>query len=216
MANDHDLQTGFLIYVVDDDEAFRESLAALLDSEGFDVADFPGGAPFLAALDHRLPFCALVDINMPKLDGIAVLSLLRESGFDFPVIMMSGKAELQMAIRALREGASDFIEKPFDVDELRAAILRLKGKTPLAKDDEPALDDFRSNLQRLTEREREVLEAVVAGHTAKAIAFELGISPRTVHAHRLRIGEKLGVSRLPNLVRLSLRAGVHKRQDLNH
>ena len=197
-----------IIHVVDDDGAFRESLAMMLKAHGFAVREFESGRAFVEAMERAPVGSALVDVNMPELDGIALQELLNHHGIGIPVIVMTGLADVPTAVRAMKAGAVDFIEKPFEVATLLDAIAAACARLSAPAGDDPQVAAFRARLTDLTPREREILEAVVAGSPSKVIAYDLDISPRTVHVHRARIGDKLGVTGLSNLVRLALAAGV--------
>lgn len=193
-----------LIHLVDDDEPFRESLAALLTASGFKVAAHARGDDFVVAAQDSDAFCALVDVNMPGLDGMQVMAVCAERKIDLPIVIVTGVGDVAMAVRAMKAGAVDFIEKPVEVQTLTRLLEGLASKV----EDDPQLAYFKSRLPLLTERERQVLEGIVAGHPSKVIAFKLGISPRTVDVHRQHLSEKLEVSGLSNLVRLALAAKV--------
>ncbi len=199
-----------LIHVVDDSTSFRESLRLMLEASGFSVREHHDGRAFLDAITPRPCGCALVDITMPDLDGLALQEQLNSRGIDVPVVIMTGNADVPKAVRAMKAGAVDFIEKPFVLKTLLAAIAAAQARLSVSPSvpDDPQLASVRVRLSDLTGREREILEAVVAGHTTKTIAHRLGISPRTVDAHRARVSDKLGVVGLSNLVRLALAAGV--------
>ena len=198
---------GQCVHIVDDDAAFRDSLRLLLESAGYSVAEYADGMSF-ATIAATATGCALVDVNMPGLDGISLQEMLTQRGIGLPVIMMTGDADVPMAVRAMRAGAVDFVEKPFDSSDLRAVIDRALARRSTSIRPDPAVDAFKVRFPKLTDREREVLQAVIAGHATKVIAYEFGLSPRTVHTHRMHIGEKLGIVGLSNLVRIALAAGV--------
>ena len=204
-----------IIHIVDDDAAFRDSLRMMLEAHRFRVFDYAGGRLFLDALagraDCRDDGCALVDVNMPELDGLALQGHLKRQGIAMPVIVMTGAADVPTAVRAMKAGAVDFIEKPFEAEAVLEAIAAAHGRTAVPAADDPEVLAFRARLANLTPREREILESVVAGNPTKIIAYDLDISPRTVHVHRARIGDKLEVTGLSNLVRLALASGVSGR-----
>lgn len=197
-----------LVHIVDDDAPFRDSLRLMLEAHGFRVSEFSSGRSFVDGVEKAPAGCALVDVNMPELDGLALQELLNERGIAIPVIVMTGVADVPTAVRAMKAGAVDFIEKPFELATVLGAIGTALGRAAGPASGDPQVAAFRSRLADLTPREREILEAVVAGNPTKVIAYDLDISPRTVHVHRARIGDKLGVTGLSNLVRLALAAGV--------
>ncbi len=196
------------VHVVDDDAGFRASLRAMLEANGFVVAEYGDGHAFLEAITPAPQGCVLVDVRMPGMDGFALQTRLRELAIEIPVIVITGAADVAMAVRAMKAGAVDFLEKPFKPSALIEAIRLARSRTAAQSDCEPEVAAFRERLPQLTEREREILEGIVAGLPFKVIAYRLGISPRTVEVHRAHIGDKLGVTGLSNLVRLALAASV--------
>ena len=195
------------VYIVDDDEAVRDSLSVLLDARGYTARGF-GSAPEFLALAPSLPLgCVIADIRMPEMDGLELQQRLIEHGLKFPLIVISGHGDVPLAVRVMKAGAIDFIEKPFAaqaiLDSLIVAFSRLDG--PRERDTETLA---RAKLALLSPREREVLEGLLAGLPNKSIAYDLAISPRTVEIHRARVMDKMGVRSLPELVRLALAAGV--------
>lgn len=195
-----------LVHIVDDDAPFRASVALLLRESGYAVAEHPDGVRFLDAVGSAPSGCALVDVSMPGLDGLALQRALKERGIAMPLILMTARASVPTAVRAMKDGAIDFIEKPFDLPDLLAAIDAALARCAAPEDPEVAA--FRERLADLTDREHEVLGGIVAGLPTKVIAFNLGISPRTVDAHRAKIAARLHVSGVPNLIRLAIAAGV--------
>lgn len=199
--------TSTLIHVVDDDEAMRESLAFLLGSSGFAVRLYDGATAFLPELDAATSGCILSDIRMPEVDGIELLRRVRASGRSLPVVLMTGHGDVPLAVEAMKLGASDFIEKPFD-DEVLIAALR----SAIARSQESALDDdlklFLERLATLSQRERQVFDRLVAGDANKVIARHLDISPRTVEVYRANVMSKLQAHSVSELVRCAVRVGV--------
>jgi two-component system, LuxR family, response regulator FixJ len=192
-----------VVYVVDDDDAVRDSLTLLLESAGFGVEPFESAHDALSRCHERKPACVLTDVRMPGMDGLQFQEKLAEDRIDVPVIVMTGHGDVPLAVRAMKAGAADFIEKPFadDVilDSLRSAIDNRR----------QAIDpELIAHLESLTSREREVLGLLVAGHPNKVIAYRLDISPRTVEIHRARVMEKMHARSLPELVRMAIQAGV--------
>ena len=196
------------VYIVDDDEAVRRSLSGLLESEGYAVASYGSGSEFLAAAPALAAGCLIVDIRMPGLDGLELRERLTAVGLDFPMIVITGHGDVPLAVRAMKAGAVDFIEKPFAVtailDSLEAAFARLD---PSAQSGAAAAAAA-VKLTLLSPREREVLEGLLAGLPNKSIAYDLAISPRTVEIHRARVMDKMGARSLSELIRLALAAGM--------
>ena len=192
-----------LIYVVDDDEAVRDSLALLLESAGHSVEVFETAVAALERCAARLPFCVVTDVRMPEMDGLEFQEKLAGRRIDVPVIVMTGHADVPLAVRAMKAGAVDFIEKPFSDDTILASIKAATAKT--TTDTDPLL---LARVASLTQRERDVLELLVIGHPNKVIAYHLDISPRTVEIHRAHVMEKMQAKSLPELVRIAMQAGV--------
>ena len=196
------------VFVIDDDEAVRDSLDALLQAAGYDTAVFASGHAFLDVCDTVGDGCVLLDIRMPGMDGMEVQKQLLVRRPDLPIIMITGHGDVSMAVRAMKAGAVDFIEKPirddalFDSIDTAIQIGRESGRR------ENFGMQARSGVERLTAREREVLEQLVIGRPNKVIAQILDCSPRTVEIHRARIMEKMSARSLPHLVRLALAAGI--------
>jgi two-component system response regulator FixJ len=200
------LGEGATVYLIDDDEAVRVSTAMLLEAAGLEVSSFGSSRDFLAIASQLRPGCILTDVCMPDIDGLELQKKLGELGLHLPVVVMTGHADVPMAIKALKAGATDFIEKPFKeevlLDAIQAAIASIRDSAGL--DEQKAL--IRSKLAELTPREREVLSGLVAGKQHKVIAQELGMSPRTVEVHRSRIMSKTGADSLSDLVRWDILA----------
>jgi two-component system response regulator FixJ len=197
------------ILIVDDDADVRDSLRALLESAGFDVRDFDSAKAILADRSLAQGACLIADIRMPDMDGLALQEELVNRKVGLPVIIVTGHGDVPLAVRAMKAGAVDFIEKPFD-DELllqsinQALLFRKesKGQASLAQ-------TAAARIALLTERERQVLECLVAGKANKVIAYELDISPRTVEIHRAHVMEKMQARSLSDVVRLALAAGLN-------
>ncbi len=193
------------VHVVDDDPAIRDSIRFLLESAGFLVRTHASAAGFLAVASG-LSGCVLTDICMPAMDGLELQRRLNEQGVRLPVIVMTGAGDIPIAVRAMKAGAVDFLEKPIDDAHLLEAVRRaLEQSQRLARVQANAAEAG-ARLAALTPREREVLDLLVTGLSNKAIGNELGASPRTVEVHRARILEKLQAHSLPDLVRLVLAA----------
>ena len=203
--HDGDDQT---VFVLDDDEAVRDSLRALLESGGFVVETFGFGTDFLDRLEPEGGGCLVLDVRMPGLSGLEVQEELAKRGIAIPVIIITGHGDVPIAVKALKSGAVDFIEKPF-ADDIILESVRLALEQGLQnKNDVSAAMEIKARLARLTPRERDVLGQLVIGNPNKIIAHELGISPRTVEIHRARVLEKMSARSLSHLVRLAITAGV--------
>jgi two-component system, LuxR family, response regulator FixJ len=199
---------GGYIYVVDDDEAVRTSLSVLFEANGYASRSFSSAQEFLAAAPSLHPGCLIADIRMPGMDGLEMQQRLIGRGLPFPFIVITGHGDVPLAVRAMKAGALDFIEKPFAADTIldkAKSGLDCLG-APRQVDELTATATTR--LKVLSPREREVLEGLLTGLSNKSIAYELGISPRTVEIHRARVMEKMGVRSLSELVRMGLAAGL--------
>ncbi len=195
------------VFVVDDDSSTRELLAWLMKRNDLPVEVFPDARSFLKAYRPEYPGCLVLDLNMPGMSGLDLQQYLKEQGVLLPVIFLSGRADIPKAVRAVREGAIDFIEKPFDyrqVVELVRECLRRDGSERLEHERKRVVCE---RLGQLTQREREVLDLVVAGKLNREIAEALDISIKTVEAHRARLMEKLEVSSVAELVQAVVAAG---------
>ena len=198
------------IYVIDDDPAIRRSLERLLDAVGFQVASYATPKAFLDVAGSLLGGCVLLDLGMPEMDGFEVHARLRLINPDLPVIVVTAQGDVQTAVRAMKAGAVDFIEKPYGDDALIAAIeSALKTGAAAGRTDDIAMAV--ALIDTLSPRERQVLEALVAGQQNKVIAFDLGISVRTVEVHRSRMMDRLGVHQFAEAVRLSVLASLTAR-----
>jgi two-component system response regulator FixJ len=196
-----------LVHVVDDDLAVRQSLSFLLASEGLPVRLHESASAFLDTVETPSG-CIVTDVRMPGMDGIEFLRRLREHGFAVPVIVMTGHADVPMAVEAMKEGAVDFIEKPFDDDLFLAAVKAALSVREQHAERDAQVSEVQARVEGLSERERQVLEGLVAGKANKVIAFDLGISPRTVEIYRANVMTKMQAGSLSELVRLALQAGV--------
>jgi len=206
------MTTAPFVYVVDDDPAIRRSLERLLDAVGFRVASYATPMAFLGVADDLAMGCVLLDLRMPKMDGFEVQARLLLINPDLPVIVITAQCDVQTAVRAMKAGAVDFIEKPYS-DEALIAALESALKTGAAKDRANDIAAAALLIGTLSAREGEVLEALVAGHPNKVIAYSLGISVRTVEVHRSRMMDRLGVRQLGQAVRLSVLASLAERGE---
>lgn len=195
-----------LVHVVDDDASVRDSLAVLLESAGYAVRAYDSAAALLQAALQNPVGCVLTDIQMPELNGLELQRRMAELGIPLPVIVMTGHGDVPIAVEALKAGATDFLEKPFDDTQLLAAVASAIAISQRTSQEAAEVADIAARLATLTPREREVLERLVAGHPNKTIAYDLGSSPRTVEVHRARVMEKMGARSLPELVRMTITA----------
>jgi two-component system, LuxR family, response regulator FixJ len=196
------------VHVIDDDEAARHSLAFLLKSAKIDVKSYDSARAFLDIAATVTSGCIITDVRMPEITGIDLLRRLREIKVAVPVIVITGHGEVPLAVEAMKLGAIDFLEKPFDDESLLASV-----RTALAKehvDNKRQADRLESEkrLATLSNRERDVLQGLVAGHANKRIAFDLGISPRTVEIYRANLMTKMQAASLSDLVRMALITGI--------
>ncbi len=199
---------GPTVFVVDDDEAVRDSLVVLLENKGYAVRAFDSASGFLAQHSAELHGCLLLDIRMPGMDGMALLKQLATSGTSLPIIMITGHGDVPTAVKAMHQGAFDFLEKPFTQDIILDSVTRALQVGEQGDEARAAVRAVAARFERLTDREREVLDRMVEGMTSKEIARKLEISPRTVEIHRARIMEKTEARTLSNLVRMALTAGL--------
>ena len=200
--------TNRTVFLVDDDEAIRHSASFMLRHSGFTVKTYPDGLTFLESVPEDYDGCILLDVRMPGMDGLAVQNALNQRGINMPVIILTGHGDVPVAVEAMKGGAIEFLEKPYEKQALVGAI-----ENAFALLDNQAVDDKRAReakarLTDLTPREREVLECLVDGLTNKGIAQTLSISPRTVEIHRAHMMEKLQADSLSNALRLAFLAGI--------
>jgi two-component system response regulator FixJ len=199
---------GRAVYVVDDDDAALDSLLMLLTAEGLPAVGFHNPVEFLKALPEEPRGCLITDLRMPEMDGVELIRTLREQGVIIPVIVITGHADVTKAVDAMKAGAADFIEKPFESD----LILRLVRACLEENDDAIDANAWRGRVKQrldsLTARERQVLQLVVEGASNKVVAGRLGISPRTVEIYRASVMSKMRADSLSELVRMTLASGA--------
>ncbi len=191
-----------VVHIVDDEEAVRNSLAFLLSGAGFAVRVHESATAFLPVAPNITNGCLITDLRMPDMDGVELLRQLRASDAMLPAIVITGHGDVQMAVEAMKNGAIDFIEKPFSDTVLIESITRAASRAAERVQSGAAVELVRQRVASLSERERQVLKGVVAGHPNKAIALELGISPRTVEVYRAGLMGKMQARSLPDLVRM--------------
>jgi two-component system response regulator FixJ len=192
------------VHVVDDDPAIRESIAMLLEASGIHARVYDSAAAFLAVAEGLRHGCVLTDVHMPGMDGLTLQQQLAALDCTLPVIVMTGHGEVPMAVRALKAGATDFLEKPFEDEQLLQAVRNALELSRRAQAEAAGSADMAARLAALTPREREVLDRLVAGQANKTIAFDLGTSPRPVEVQRARVMEKMGARSLADLVRMTI------------
>ncbi|MBN9454129.1 MAG: response regulator transcription factor FixJ [Bosea sp.] len=201
------MQGDAIVHIVDDDLAVRQSLSFLLASDGFPVRLHESASQFLDNVRESPTGCIITDVRMPGIDGIEFLRGLARRGFSLPVIVMTGHADVSLAVEAMKEGAVDFIEKPFDDELLLAAVRSALDRHQRKTQREAQGIDILVRLKSLSEREKQVLDRLVEGKANKVIAHELGISPRTVEIYRANVMTKMRAASLPELVRFALLVG---------
>jgi two-component system response regulator FixJ len=194
------------IFVVDDDAAIRDSLRMMLEASGYTVRDFASAQAFLSDANLQDAGCLIVDIRMPGMGGLELQEELMRRKANVPVIVMTGHGDVPLAVRAMRAGAMDFVEKPFDEERMLQSVADALEAGQRAQSRAAEAKAARELLSLLTPREREILDQLVKGHANKVVAHQLGISPRTVEIHRASIMEKLHARNLSNVVRTALAA----------
>ena len=200
------------IIVVDDDADVRDSLHALLAAEGFAVREFDSAKKALSATGLGDAACLIADIRMPDMDGLQLQEELLQRKLGIPVIIVTGHGDVPLAVRAMKAGAVDFIEKPFDAELMLDSIRRALAVSSQTRSQASLVKAAEGRIEGLTARERQVLEHLVAGRSNKVIAYELDISPRTVEIHRAHLMEKMQARSLSDLIRMALAAGVEPAQ----
>ncbi|MCL6251225.1 response regulator [Altererythrobacter sp. KTW20L] len=201
-----------LVHVVDDEEAIRRSLDFMLSTAGYKVSRWEDATAFLKGADRLEPSCALIDVRMPGMDGLELQREMHRLGYNFPVIVLSGHGDISMAVKAIQGGAIDFLEKPADrqnvLDAVQAAFDSLADCEGRRSREQWA----KGQIAHLTEREREVLDGLACGYPNKTIAYDLGISARTVEVYRANAMEKLQVSNFADALRIAFAAGLGSEQ----
>jgi FixJ family two-component response regulator len=200
--------TAPVIFVVDDDPSVRKSLLRVMTSAGYAVEAFASARDFLARERFAGPCCLVLDVRMPGLTGLDLQEALAGNGHRIPIVFITGHGDISMSVQAMKDGAADFLTKPFDVDKLLEAVGRAVTKDVKDLGDETRTAGILDRVKLLTPREMEVFAFVVTGMLNKQIAGELGIGEKTVKVHRARVMEKMGAGSVAELVRLADRAGV--------
>jgi FixJ family two-component response regulator len=199
---------GFTVFLVDDDADVLKALRRLVRASGYDSREFASAEDFLREHDASLPGCAVFDVAMPDLDGLALQQALAASGVERPIIFLTGRGDIQTTVRAMKAGAVDFLTKPVNADAFLAAIDHAREQEIREREARAEVVSFIARLATLTPRERQVLGHVIAGRLNKQIAYDLGTVEKTIKVHRSRMMEKMGVRSLAELVRMAERAGI--------
>jgi two-component system response regulator FixJ len=202
------MQPDPIIYLIDDDDAVRQSLEFLLKTAGIAVRGFDSAKAFLEVLPQVRSGCVITDVRMPEITGIELLQKVKAANPDLPVIVITGHGDVSLAVEAMKIGAVDFLEKPFDDDLLLTAVRAALNRDSDAGKRKAELAGIHEKLAELSNRERQVLEGLVAGKANKAIAFDLDISPRTVEIYRANLMTKMSANSLSDLVRMAVVTGV--------
>lgn len=197
-----------VVHLVDDEDAIRRSVGFMLRTAGFEVIAYPSGVAFLAAVGKAAPGCVLLDIRMPEIDGLEVQRLLAERGISFPIIVLTGHGDIALSVYAIKAGAVDFLEKPFEKATLLRAIEDAFVQLGATRLHELDASGAMLRLAVLTPRERDVLVGLVRGQPNKITAFNLGIATRTVEVHRSNLMHKLKVASLSDVLRIAFAAGI--------
>jgi len=196
------------VYVIDDDEAMRDSLHFLLDTANYRVTLFETAVAFLDALPGLAFGCVVSDVRMPGLDGIELLKRMKADHSTFPIVIMTGHGDVPLAVEAMKLGAVDFLEKPFEDDRLVGMIETAIHRAEPAARSEALTQDIAARVATLSPRERQVMDGLIAGLSNKLIARDYDISPRTIEVYRANVMTKMQANSLSELVRLAMRAGL--------
>jgi two-component system response regulator FixJ len=196
-----------IIYLIDDDDPVRDSLEFLMSSNGFRAASYASAEEFLAALPTLSQGCIVTDIRMPGMSGLELVQKLGEAGITMPVIVITGHGDVPLAVEAMKAGVMDFLEKPFENDVLLSAVRAAFRRVAGAQETGEKKREIGARMDSLSPRERDVLNGLVAGQPNKVIAFDLGISPRTVEIYRANVMTKMQAASLSDLVRMALLIG---------
>ena len=197
-----------VVHVIDGDEAMRESLAFLLGAVGMEVRTYESALGFLDVAPNAEAGCVITDVRMPGLSGVDLLRRLRELKLGIPVIVITGHGDVPLAVEAMKIGALDFLEKPFDDEVLLASVRSALNQLNQDQKRQAERNEIERRLAALSNRERDVLEGLVSGHANKQIAYDLGISPRTIEIYRANLMTKMQAASLSDLVRMALIAGI--------
>ena len=197
-----------LVHIVDDEDSIRRSASFMLRTSGFDTRTYQSGVEFLKDVKYADAGCVLLDVRMPVVDGLEVQRELNDRGIALPVIVLTGHGDISIAVQAMKAGAIDFLEKPFEKAQLLVALDAGFAKLERRDDAAVSAHDAEVRIAALTAREQDVLRGLARGHPNKTIAYDLGISPRTVEVHRANLMTKLDVRSLSDALRLAFAAGL--------
>jgi two-component system response regulator FixJ len=195
-----------LVHVIDDDEAVRDSLEFLFDSAGLQVRTYESPVAFLSQFDDESAGCVVTDVRMPEMSGLDLLRELKRRRTTIPVIVVTGHGDVPLAVEAMKSGAADFLEKPFDEERVLGVVRRALSQSPIASET-PEQVEIRARAAKLSQRERQVLKRLVEGQLNKTIAWDLGISVRTVEVYRAKLMAKMEAGAFADLVRMGLLIG---------
>jgi len=198
-----------LVHIVDDNASVRRALTRLLDSVGIEAATYSSARQFLEAKLSDVPSCLVLDVRMPRMSGLELQARLLERGRHLPIVFITGHGDINMAVSAMKKGAVDFLPKPFGDQELIDAIHRALAQHERFRHERSEQQEIETRLERLTPREREVMEHVITGRLNKQVAGELGTSEKTIKVHRARVMEKMEAESLAELVRMVARVGIN-------
>jgi two-component system response regulator FixJ len=202
-----------IVHVVDDDEAVREGVSILLEASGYEVEPHESGAAFLRVLHGLSPGCILLDMHMPEISGLEVQTSLRERGVDWPVIVLTGQGDIGIAVGAMKNGAFEFIEKPYENQMLLETLQEAFDKLETLTEQSAKVARAHELISRLSQREYEIVQGLLAGLPNKIIAYELDLSVRTVEVYRANAMDKLQARGLSTAIRLALTAGVQPLEE---
>jgi two-component system response regulator FixJ len=204
------MQPESFVYVIDDDDAVRQSLEFLLKTADIKVRSFESAKEFLGTLPKIKSGCIVTDVRMPEITGIDLLRRVKELNLDIPVIVITGHGDIALAVEAMKFGAVDFLEKPFDDEMILGSVRSALSKDADSTRQKVQYAEINEKLAALSNRERQVLEGLVSGKANKVIAYDLGISPRTVEIYRANLMTKMGAGSLSELVRMAMTVGILK------
>jgi two-component system response regulator FixJ len=207
------MNEGRLVHIVDDDDAVREGAAILLESSGFDVEGHLSGADFLESVANCKPGCIILDMHMPQVTGLEVQAELKARGIDWPIIVLTGQGDIGIAVEAMKNGAYEFIEKPYQNEMLLATLTDAFDKFETLSEASAKVAYARSMIAKLSQRELEIVRGLLAGLPNKIIAYELDLSVRTVEVYRANAMDKLEARGLSTAIRLAITAGVQPLEE---